>query len=121
MQSDPPSDEEIIRHLQKRAGRNALWITQDWNAFHTHKEALIAGSISVLWLRWPKYSRLSAEDKAQVLQNVIETVYGLVLESDEAIFLRVRLDSDSIYQPVLEMLLGSILKRPVEWERVRLI
>ena len=120
LQSDPPMDDEIIRHLETRAGSNALWITQDWHAFSRHGEALYASPISVLWLRWPRYSILSSEDKAQVVQSVIETVYDLILESNAPVYFRTRLAANDRRQPILERLTGTVLDRPIEWEPVPL-
>lgn len=120
LQANPPPDEEIIRHLHEKAGRRALWITQDWNAFRRHGQALHASSISVLWLLWPKYSRLSAADKSHVVQLVIETVYRLVLNSDAPVYFQVRLESMTGYQPILERLRGSVLDRPIDWQRIPL-
>jgi hypothetical protein len=113
-------DDEIIRHLETRAGSNALWITQDWHAFSRHGEALYASPISVLWLRWPRYSILSSEDKAQVVQSVIETVYDLILESNAPVYFRTRLAANDRRQPILERLTGTVLDRPIEWEPVPL-
>ncbi len=106
--------------MDEKAGRRALWITQDWNAFRRHGQALHASPISVLWLLWPKYSRLSAVDKSRIVQLVIETVYSLVLNSDAPVYLQVRLESMTGYQPILERLQGSVLDRPIEWQRIPL-
>ena len=104
--------------MGERAGPLALWITQDWGALGRHGRALDASGISVLWLRWPKYSRFSSMDKSQVVQKVIESVCTLILESVIPVYLRLRLDSGNNNDPFLEQLQGSVLERPAVWQRV---
>ena len=120
LQSNAPPDEEIIRHLGEKAGHRALWITQDRNAYTSHREVLHASRISVLWLRWAKYSNLSVEDKSRMLQLVIETVYCLLSRSNGPVYFQVKLDPHNRYQPLLERLEGTLLDRPPPWERIRL-
>ena len=117
---DAPPDEEIIRHLGEKAGRLALWITQDWGALRKHGRVLDVSPISVLWLRWPKYSNFSAVERSRKIQAVIETAYRLVLESETPMYLRVRLDPDHDGQPLLERLRHGVLDRQLEWQRVEL-
>ena len=120
LNSNAPQDEEIIRHLGEKAGSRALWITQDWDAYGRHREALYSSQISVLWLRWPKYSNMSVEPKSRILQLVIETVYDLVVASDTPVYFRVTLNSDDACQPILERLLGSLRDRPPRWQGIPL-
>ena len=120
LNSNAPQDEEIILHLGEKAGRRALWITQDWDARRRHRVPIHSSQISVLWLRWPKYSDMSVERKSHILQLVIETVYDLVAESDTPVYFRVTLNSDDVTHPLLERLQGSLLDRPIEWQRIPL-
>ena len=115
---NPPSDEEIIRYLEEKAGHRALWITQDWDAFGRHGQVLQTSGISVLWLRWPKYGNFSSVDKSQMVQLVIESVYTLILESVAPVYLRLRLEHGNDLQPLLEQLQGTMTKRPAVWQPV---
>lgn len=120
LQIDPPQDEEIIRRLGETAGRRAVWITQDRAAYSRHRGALHASQISVLWLRWTKYSDMPVESKSRVLQLVIETVYDLVAGSNAPVYFRVTLDSDNPRHPILGRLQGTVLDRPPRWQRIPL-
>ena len=55
-----------------------------------------------------------------MLCAVLEKVRSLILGSNEPVYLRVRLDPDDSYQPFLEQLQGSVLDRPIEWQRISL-
>ena len=88
--------------------------------FHKYRDEIHTSQISILWLRWPKYSSLSAADKSQVVQVVIETVYNLVLTSETPVYLQVTLESGDSSHPVLERLMGNVLHRPIQWVRVPL-
>ena len=120
LRSDAPPDEEIIRHLGGKAGHRALRITQDWDAYTSHGQVLHASQISVLWLRWAKYSNFSVKDKSRMLQMVIETVSCLLSRSNGPVYLQVRFDPNNRYQPLLERLQGTLLDRPPTWERIQL-
>ena len=63
---------------------------------------------------------MSVERKSHILQLVIETVYDLVAESDTPVYFRVTLNSDDVTHPLLERLQGSLLDRPIEWQRIPL-
>ena len=106
--------------MAEKAGRYALWITQDWGAFSKHRDEIHASGISVLWLRWPKYGNLSSVEKSRVIQVVMETVYDLIVTSRSPVYLRVRLEPEDSLHTVLERLTGSILDRPLGWQPVPL-
>ena len=120
LNNNAPQDEGIIRHLGEKAGHRAVWITQDWDSRRRHKVPIHSSQISVLWLRWPKYSDMSVERKSHILQLVIETVYDLVAESDTPVYFRITLNSDDVTHPLLERLQGGLPDKPLEWQRIPL-
>ena len=114
-------DEEIIPHMGDKAGHRALWITCDWDARRKHRDSINRNRISVLWLRGPGGTNPTLEQQTQMLCAAIGKVRSLISESDTPVYLRARLDPDNNYRPFLEQLQGSVLDRPLEWQRVPLI
>ena len=55
-----------------------------------------------------------------MLLAVLDKVRSLVSESNAPVYLRVRLDPNDGYQPFLEQLQGTILDRPLQWQRIPL-
>ena len=113
-------DEEIIPYLGDKTSHRAVWITGDWKAFRVHGSLIAAHRISVLWLRGPGHRPLEPGEQLQMLCAAMDKVGSLIGESDEPVYLRVRLDPDNGYQPFLERLKGTVLDRPIEWQRVPL-
>ena len=114
------SDEEIIPHLENRAGHSAVWITADRKAFREHAPLIELHRISVLWLRGPGRRNPTTIQQSQMLCAVLEKVHSLIIASNEPVYLRVRLDPDDDYRRFLEQLQGSVLDRPLEWRQVPL-
>lgn len=113
-------DEEIIPHLGRRGEHRSVWITGDRKAFGKHGQLIHAFPISVLWLRGPGHRPLEPEEQLQMLCTVMDRVHSLISRSNRPVYLRVRLDHNFRYQPILERLAGTVLDRPIEWERVPL-
>ena len=116
-QADPLLDEEIIRHLGRKAGLLALWITADWQAHRKHRDLIVSQGISVLWLRAPGGSPTLAEQR-RMLTAVLPIVRRLLLAGSNPTYFRVRLESGPGLPPFLERLPGTLLDRPLNWQRV---
>ena len=117
---DPPLDEEIIPHLAQKAGSRSVWITGDRRALQKHGRLIATSGISVIWLRGPGRRPVQPRVQVQMLTAVIARVHSLIQSSVVPLHFRVRLNPLDDNQPFLERLRGSILERPLEWQRVRL-
>lgn len=117
--NNPILDEEIFLYLETRARHQAVWITADREALRKHRNLIDAHRISVLWLRSPGRNP-TFEEQLRMLCAVIGKVRTLIIESNESVYLRVRLASDIEYQPYLERLRSGLLQFPRQWETIRL-
>lgn len=116
--ADPLLDEEIIRHLGHKAGRWALWITADWRAGYKHRDLITSQGISVLWLRAPGGRNPTLPEQQRMLTSALPTVRHLLLAGGNPAYFRVRLESGPGLPPFLERLQGTLLDRPLNWQRV---
>ena len=114
------SDEEIIPHLGDMVGHRVVWITGNRKALGEHAPLIDTHQISVLLLRRPGRRNPTTIQQSQMLCAVLEKVRSLILGSNDPVYLRVRLDPNDGYQPFLERLQGSVLDRPLQWQRVPL-
>ena len=117
--NNPVLDGEIIPHLGNKAVHRAVWITADWKAFSQHRSLIDTHRISVMWLRGPGRNP-TLHEQLQMLNAVMDRLRALILASHVPVYLRVRLDHCNSYQPFLERLLGTMLERPANWQRVPL-
>ena len=118
--NNPILDEEIFHHLENRGGPRSVWITADWRALRKHRNLIDTHHVSVLWLRAPGRNP-TFEEQSSMLLAVLDRVRSLISESDGPVYLRVRLDPDDRYQPLLERLRGTLLQFPRQWETIRLV
>ena len=114
----PLLDQEIVRHLGDKAGHRAVWITGDRRALGEHGHLIDDHRISVIWLRGPGRRPLEPREQLRMLCAVLDKVSSLIGQSSVPVYLRVRLDPNDGYQPYLEKLQGTVLDRPLEWQRI---
>lgn len=118
--TSPLLDEEIVRHLGDKAGYRAVWITGDRKAFGEHGHLIDDQRISVIWLRGPGRRPLEPREQLLLLCAVLDKVRSLIYQSSIPVYLRVRLDPNDNLQPLLEQLQGTVLDRPLVWQRIPL-
>lgn len=116
---NPPEDWEIIPHLGAKSGHLGVWITLDWDAFDEHSYLIDRHRISVLWLCGSRdgNTRFFRHLQTQLLIAVIATVYRVVAESDDPVYLRASYVEDL---PALERMQGTLRHTPMVWGRVPL-
>jgi hypothetical protein len=80
------SDEKIIEWLSVEGGRNAVWVTKDWEAQKVHAKLIHEKHIPVLWLFIPQKG-LRALRELQLLASVIEFVNDTINVSAAPVYL----------------------------------